>query len=407
MPMPPDVATTDLAPPVTDQSAAAPAPDGWVVMLEAGRQRWGGDLRRMNLFRRLAEITEATTLRGWGHGPIREQFGRLRTLPTPLALFGRRSRPRLASSEQLPPSTIRTAARVLDPAAVAIYDDPVAQAQDLGIVLPAERREYFVARKRANVNAFRWHVVPTASFAEHIGLDMSRVIVAGNGTDVSRILPGEWPEDPAIGMISGAAPGRGVETLIEAARLLHEEVPELRLLLWLAATGDASQDYLDQIRETTRGQRWIEISTADYADLTHALRQATVLATPHPPGAYHDIALPVKLLDGMAAGRPQVVTPRTEPRAVIERHGVGIVTRGERPEHLADSLRELILDPARAQAMGKRARLVAETTYDWSVVGQRVAEAILEREGVADQWLAGNAGGSTDQSSYSPPLARE
>jgi len=376
-------------------------------MLEAGRQRWGGDLRRTNLFRRLAEITGATILSGWGHGPIRAEYGRLRTLPTPLALLRRRSRPLLASSEQLPPSTIRTAARVLDPAAVAVYDDPVAQAQDLGIVLPAERRQYFAARKRANVNAFRWHVVPTASFAEHVGLDMSRVIVAGNGTDVGRIFPGEWPEDPAIGMISGAAPGRGVETLIEAARLIHQEVPELRLLLWLAATGEASQDYLDEIRAASIGQRWIEISTADYADLTHALRQATVLATPHPPGEYHDIALPVKLLDGMAAGRPQVVTPRTEPRALIERHGVGIVTRGERPEDLADSLRELILDPARAQAMGRQARLVAETIYDWSVVGQRVAEAILEREGVADQWLVENAGGSTGQSSYVPPMARE
>lgn len=406
MPMPADPATTDASP--LANSPPAPRPrDGWVVMLERGRQRWGGDLRRMNLFQRLAQITDATTLSGWGDGPIRAEYGRLRTLPTPLALFGRRSRPRLASAEQLPPATIRTAVRVLDPAAVAIYDDPVAQARDLEIVLPNERLEYFAARKRANLSAFRWHVVPTASFAEHIGLDMSRVIVAGNGTDVGRILPGEWPEDPAVGMISGAAPGRGVETLIEAARLLHEEVPELRLLLWLAATGDASQEFLDQVRDATRGQRWIEISTADYADLTHALRQATVLATPHPPGAYHDIALPVKLLDGMAAGRPQVVTPRTEPRAVIERHGVGIVALGERPEDLADSLRELILDPARAQAMGRRARLVAETTYDWSVVGQRVAEAILEREGVADQWLVGNSGGSTAQSSYAPPLARE
>lgn len=376
-------------------------------MLEAGRQRWGGDLRRRNLLLRLAEITGATTLSGWGHGPIRAEYGRLRTLPTPFALLRRRPRPLLASSEQLPPSTIRTAGRVLDPSAVAIYDDPVAQARDLGIVLPDERRDYFTARKRANINAFRWHVVPTASFAEHIGLDMGRVIVAGNGTDVGRILPGEWPEDPAIGMISGAAPGRGVETLIEAARLIHREVPELRLLLWLAATGEASQDYLDEVRAATAGQRWIEISTADYGDLTHALRQATVLATPHPPGEYHDIALPVKLLDGMAAGRPQVVTPRTEPSALIERHGVGIVTRGERAEDLADSLRELILDPARAQAMGRQARLVAETTYDWSVVGQRVAEAILELEGLTGQWLDENAGGSSGQSSYSSPSARE
>ena len=353
----------------------------------------------MNLFRGLAVRTDAIVLEGFGPEVIREHFGRFRPrLPAPAPIARRRGRPRLASAEMLAADLVPRARRVLDLAAVAVYDDPLAQAIDLGLHIPADRRRYFAARMRANVRSFRWLVVPTASFAEHIGLDMSRVIVAGNGTDVGSVFPGEWPEDPAIGMISGAAPGRGVETLIDAARLLHEEVPELRLLLWLAATGDASQDYLDQIRAATRGERWIEISTADYADLSHALRQATVLAIPHPPGAYYDIALPVKLLDGMAAGRPQIVTPRSETRAIVERHGVGIVTRGERPEDLAGSLRELINDPARAQAMGRRARLVAETTYDWSLVGQRVAEAILEREGVADQSSVGNSGASTDQS---------
>lgn len=368
-------------------------------MLEPSRRRWGGDLRRANLFRGLAARTDAIVLDGFGPAVIHEQFGRFRPrLPVPAAIARRRARPRLASAEMLAADVVPRARRVLDLAAVAVYDDPLAQAIDLGLHIPADRRRYFAARMKANVSSFRWLVVPTASFAEHIGLDMSRVIVAGNGTDVGTVVPGEWPEDPAIGMISGAAPGRGVETLIEAARLLHEEVPELRLLLWLAATGDASQDYLDQIREATRGQRWIEISTADYADLSHALRQATVLTIPHPPGAYYDIALPVKLLDGMAAGRPQVLTPRTETRAIIERHGVGIVTRGERPEDLAQSLRELINDPARAQAMGRRARLVAETTYDWSVVGQRVAEALLDREGVAGHGLVGDTDASTDQS---------
>ena len=352
----------------------------WLVMLEGSRQRWGGDLRRAQIFRRLAERTDATVVEGWSLMPLREQFGLLRLLPTPLSLLHRGSRPRLATSEMMRPDILRMARRVVDPAAVAVYDDPVAQARDLGLVLPPGREAYFRARKRANLAAFRWHVVPTASFAEHIGLDMRRVIVAGNGTDTEHIVPGEWPEDPAIGMVSGAAPGRGIEALIAAARLLHAEIPELRLLLWLAATGDASEAYLRQLEREVMRERWIEISTVLYEDLRYALRQATVLTIPHPPGEYYDIALPVKLLDSMAAGRPLAVTPRLEGRAIVERHRAGLVTGGDTVDDLAATLRRLIEDETLARELGENARRAAVDVYDWSVVGDRLATEIIERE---------------------------
>lgn len=381
----------------------------WAVMLETSRRRWGGDLRRVNLFRRLAERTDATVLSGWGQHAVRKEFGVRTRIPVPSAISGRRVRPRLASSELIGPDVLGPVRRVMDPAAVAVFDDPISQAMDLGITLPVERHQYLASRMSANLRAFRWHVVPTGSFASHIGLDLDRVIVAGNGTDTTRIVPGEWPEDPAIGMISGAAPGRGIENLIAAARLVHHEVPEVRLLLWLAATGTASQEHLDAIVEACRHDRWIEISTVAYGDLTPWLRQASVLTIPHPPGAYHDIALPVKLLDSMAAGRPLVVTPRTEVRAIVESYGVGQVTSGDSIDDLANGLRTMILDTERARALGERARFIAETEFDWAVVGERVANAVLEREGLLAQFDGGggNRGGSTDQSSYASPAIRE
>ncbi len=353
----------------------------WLVMLEGSRQRWGGDLRRAQIFRRLAARTDAAVVEGWSLMPLREEFGLLRLLPTPLSLLNRSSRPRLATSEMMRPDILRMASRVLDPAAVAVYDDPIAQARDLGLVLPPGREAYFRGRKRANLSAFRWHVVPTASFAEHIGLDMSRVIVAGNGTDVQHIQPGAWPEDPAIGMVSGAAPGRGIEALIAAARMIHETTPELRLLLWLAATGDESEAYLRRLEREVMKERWIEISTVLYEDLPFALRQATVLTIPHPPGEYYDVALPVKLLDSMAAGRPLAVTPRLEGRTIVERHEAGLVTAGDSVEDLAVTLRRLIEDETLARKLGANARRAAVEVYDWNVVGDRLASEILEREG--------------------------
>ena len=311
---------------------------GWVVMLEPERRRWGGDLRRGQIFRGLVARTEAMVIEGFTARPLRQAFGPLSYIPLPFPSFRRGPRPRLASAEQLRPDVVRAVKRLTDPVAVAVYDDPIAQTEALGIHMPAVRERYFRARRRANLAAFRWHVVPSKSFAELIGLDMRRVIVLGNGTDTEHIRPGEWPEEPAIGMVSGAAPGRGIETLIAAARLIRSSTPDLRLLLWLVPTGEGSGEYLAALRQSVAGERWIQIGGVDYEDLRHALRQATVLCIPHPPGDYMDVALPVKLYDSMAAGRPVVVTPRTETRLLVERHGAGVVARGDGVDDLGAPL---------------------------------------------------------------------
>lgn len=364
----------------TEALLNAGAQHPWIVMQETTRARWGGDLRRAQIFRRLAERTDAVALNGWSLTPLRMEYGLLRlVLPRPWRNGA--EKPRLASAEQMRPDILRMSRRVIDPAAVAIYDDPIVQATALGYTLEPKLLRYYRERRKANLGAFRWHVVPTLSFGELIGLDMTRVIVAGNGTNTDRIVPGTWPEDPAIGMVSGAAPGRGIETLVSVAAELREEVPQLRLLLWLVSTGDESEAYLQMLRHRHARDRWIEIGGVDYGDLSLALRQATCLVIPNPPQIYHDVGLPVKLFDSMAAGRPLVVTPRLETRAIVERHGAGLVTAGDHRDDLAESLRLMLTDEPLARRMGAAAREAAERHYHWPVVGDRLATVILEREG--------------------------
>lgn len=354
----------------------------WIVLLEEHRTRWGGDLRRGQIFRRLARQTDARVGNGWSVKSAARAMGVarfvLRAQPVPLGL----RRPRLASSEQLRPDMLRIIRRAVDPAVVAIYDDPVAQTASLGMTMSPARTALYTARRRDNVAAFRWHAVPTASFAELIGLDLDRTIVAGNGTDVRHIRVGPWPTEPSIGMVSGAAPGRGIENLVAAAREIRRDVPDLRLLLWLVATGPESEAYLDSLRTACRSDRWIRIESTGYADIGAALARATVLAIPHPPATYLDVALPVKLFDSMAAGRPLVVTPRAETRALVERHGTGIVAGGDSIDDLAEALRAVLSDQELTRRLGAAARRAAEEHFDWRVVGERVAAAVLEREPV-------------------------
>jgi glycosyltransferase involved in cell wall biosynthesis len=337
----------------------------------------GGDIRRARIFERLAERQHATVVNNW---PTFQRSVRGRRWQVWLRRPGRR--PHLAASEMAPPSWVRQIVALSDPVAVAIYDDPVAQARALGVPLSDDRAVELQRRRKLNEDAFRWHVVPTRSFAEAHGLDLDRIIVGRQGTVASHVRPGPWPEVPSIGMVSGAAPGRGIETLIEAARLVRTKVPDVRLYLWLKATSDAQGAFLDDLRASVAGEPWVEIGPAPYAQLGPTLAKATVLVIPHPAIEYMDVILPVKLFDCLAAGRPLVVTPRRETVAIIEPNGVGIASRDDHPASIADALVQVLADPELARRMGAAARSLAEREFDWPVLGDRIADEILRREGL-------------------------
>jgi glycosyltransferase involved in cell wall biosynthesis len=398
---------------VTDRPSGAAGPEGgrtgdargerrgWVVIREGPQRRWGGDVRRHHVFARLAERTGARVVEdGWFPVLLRRAVrGRLGALPGFLVyrLPQRGPRPRFAASEKLRDRLLDAAIAVTDPTVVAVYDDPVAQSRALGVRLDEAWLAELARRQRRNVETFRWLVVPTRSFAELIGLDPDRVIVGGNGADTRLVRPGPFPEVPSVGIVSGAAPGRGLELLVEAARLAREAVPDLRLRMWLVPTSDETQRYLDGLRSSVAGDPWVEISSAPYERLGDALAGASALCIPHPPNEYMDAALPVKLFDSLAAGRPVVVTPRTETAAIVERHGVGIVAAGDAAADLADALRRAVEDPALTQRLGARARQVAESEFDWRVAGDRIADAVLAREG-----LDAGRSGAADRSGSRP-----
>jgi glycosyltransferase involved in cell wall biosynthesis len=347
----------------------------WVVIRAGKERRWGGEIRRQMIFERLADRTGARSVETWAQ--VRRQVeGR------PMPSFLERFRPgrALASAEQPPAEVIPWIAGNTDPVAVAIYDDPVAQSRALGTAMAPQLAAELGERKNLAVSTFRWHVVPTASFADLAGLDPARVIVGGNGTMTDLVRPGPWPDVPSIGFVSGAAPGRGIEALIEACRSLRSSQPDLRLYLWLVATTGDGQTYVDGLRSTVHDDPWIQIGPLAYAELGEGLAKATILCIPHPANAYMDVALPVKLFDSMAAGRPLVVTPRPETAAIVRRYGVGVVTSGDGPADLADAIERLLDDHKLRSALGEAARAVAVREFDWRVVGDRIATEILTRE---------------------------
>jgi len=74
-------------------------------------------------------------------------------------------------------------------------------------------------------------------------------------------------------------------------------------------------------------------------------------------------ALPTKLLEAMAAGRPVLLAARGEAARLVEAESCGVVVPPEDPRALAAALAALAADPARRAAMGAAGREAAERDF--------------------------------------------
>lgn len=340
----------------------------WAVVGVPETSAHGGDLRARHIFGELTHRTNALSF----YRPDMTML--LRAVHRPMSLIPGVS---IAAAELLPQATLGVAAKLTHLRVLDLHDHPVFQADAIGFPMSPEERRRQERLTASNLGAFERIVVVSESFADLAGVPERQRLAISNGTDTRAIAPGPWPSQPTVGFISGAAPGRGIELLIEAVRILRVDAPETRLKLGLAATGEASARYLVELQRNVGRNPWVDIETVGYDRLGPYLADTTVLVIPHPPHPYIDSALPVKLFDSLAAGRPLVVTPRIETARVVRDANAGLVAPSDEPAAMAAALLEVLENPALAHRLGENARLAAETKYDWRILASRLADEIL------------------------------
>lgn len=350
------------------------ATDGatWLAVGVAMEGDTGGSLRAAHILRALVDRTSATVVR---------TFGR-RGLPATSWAVARVSRAwtspvNVASARLLPDIGLmllrsRVRGRLLD-----LHDHPRLQLEALGVGNSPSRRAALDGLLTRNLERFEFLSVPSASFAELCSLPYERVIVATNGTDTRRIEAMPVRDEPIVAMVSGAAPGRGIEQLVEAMPLLRAELPSASLRLALGVTSPSSAAYLADLRRRIGAFPWVTVESVPYARLSAWLGAAQVLVIPHPAHPYLDAATPVKLFDGMAAGRPTVATPRFETAEILRRWDAGVVTGGDDPDYLAAAMTLVLSDGALRERLGANARRAAVEEFDWLQISARLADAVL------------------------------
>jgi glycosyltransferase involved in cell wall biosynthesis len=217
---------------------------------------------------------------------------------------------------------------------------------------------------------------------EAAGEPASKVRLLPNAVDVDRFAPnGDVPSERKRVVYCGTVGlAQGVRTFLEAARELDGERPDLEFLV----VGDgAERGELEALaREWGLGNVTFT-GRVTHAEVPRVVGSAavTVMLLRDVP-LFRD-ALPTKILEYMAAGRPVVAAAAGQVAELVESVEAGIVCPPEDGGAVAEAIRRLAADDAEARRLGQNGRrYVEENLSRRSMVDrlEREIQGLLQRD---------------------------
>lgn len=203
-----------------------------------------------------------------------------------------------------------------------------------------------------------------------LGIPSLHISIVPHGVDLSRFTfrdapPSGEPSNFTLVMVARMIEGKGHEEIIRAVHKLKDKYSQLRLLL----IGDGvNRPAVDAVIE--------ELGVEGIVERTGYLPNSEV---PAQMARANAIALPtycegetfgIVLIEGMAVGLPTIGTRFAAIPDIIDDGETGYVVEPRDVQGLADAIEKLVSDPKRAEEMGRKARIRAETLFSAEALGR-------------------------------------
>jgi glycosyltransferase involved in cell wall biosynthesis len=214
---------------------------------------------------------------------------------------------------------------------------------------------------------------------QRLDLDPARIRVVHNGIDTADFasLERRPPKRPTIGYLARLCADKGVELLVEAFLCLARRgrVPGARLRL-AGVLLDEDRPLLARLEERLASAGLREavevLPNLERAEKLELLAGLTLFSVP----ATYGESFGLYLLEAMAAGIPVVQPASAAFPELLEATGGGVLVPPEDPEALAIAIESLLLDPARAEELGRRGRAAVLERFSLERMARGVAEAL-------------------------------
>jgi hypothetical protein len=196
-----------------------------------------------------------------------------------------------------------------------------------------------------------------------------KVRLLRNGVDLTRFQPTRspanaraalgWPEAPLTLVYAGSVGlAQGLDTLIEAVVPLADS----GVVVHVVGEGFDRDRLAREVTE--RGLDHILFAEPVKPDaVPSVLAAADAILVLLRPGSLNQHAMPTKLVEGLAAGRPLVVSADGDAEEIVSRARAGVTAPAGDAPALRRAIEQLQMGDERTE-MGLRARSLAEATFD-------------------------------------------
>lgn len=207
-----------------------------------------------------------------------------------------------------------------------------------------------------------------ALFQTELGARPDRLaLIRGSGVDTTRFRPHPPPDGTPVAVcVSRMLWDKGINELVEAARLLHRRGTNIKIRL-VGPTDENPASIPQATLDHWRTEGIVDLA-GPTSDIPGEYARAHIAVLP----SYRE-GLPKSLLEAAACGRAMVATDVPGCREICRENETGLLVPARSVEPLADALERLAGDAGLRNRLGARARQVAESEFAEEVV---VAETL-------------------------------
>jgi glycosyltransferase involved in cell wall biosynthesis len=212
-----------------------------------------------------------------------------------------------------------------------------------------------------------------AGWLREIAGEHTQIAIIPNGADSAVFRPSEEggasADPPYVLFFGGLVTWHGVDTMLAA---IDDPAWPSHMRLAVAGHGPKLETVIEASKRNPRVRSLGYLGKAELASL--AARAHAILCPIERHGSRDAGGVaPLKLFEGMAAGRPVIASDLPFQAELVKQHDCGLIFPAADPKALAAAVAALASDPQRADEMGQRGRKAVETAYDWRFRAQETA----------------------------------
>jgi glycosyltransferase involved in cell wall biosynthesis len=211
---------------------------------------------------------------------------------------------------------------------------------------------------------------PTTGLARAVVGDASGAILLPPGSPDPVDVPREPGARSLLFLGDARLPAQGCDRLVRAVALVRERDVRVDLVVVSRPGQEPPPPY----------PAWVRVVRAEGDEIARLLPDVLATVIPRPRSAYNDLALPVKLYDYLAYGRPLLVTDCDEQARVVRAAEAGIVMKDDLRGMMDAIVRVASASPEELAAWSSNGHAAARAAA-WSVRAAAIVRILVPGRG--------------------------